>query len=124
MKLDDNILDYFLADVEFVHNINDLSDRHGEDNCSDNSRSEFSIDGLNLRIDLVTQMLALSLFITNQSEFLQRNQGGSRLLRSNGHRCLWHGSLLGRGLRDHRWGHWRSLRSFAKCFVSREITHV
>lgn len=124
MKLDDNILNYFLADVEFVHNINDLRDRHREDNCSDNSRSEFSIDGHNLRVDLVTQMLALSLFITNQSEFLQRNQGGGRLLGSNRHRCLRHGSLLGHGLRDHRWGHWRSLRSFAKCFISREITHV
>jgi len=123
LKFDDNLLNNFLTNIEIVHNVNNLWDWHCEDNRSYNSRGEFRVDGHNLRIDLVSKVLALGLFITKLSKVFQGNQSGSRLLRHNRHRGLRHLRCLDHRLRDGWCAHWRSLH-VTKCSSSWEITLV
>ena len=123
LKFDDNLLNNLLTNIELVHNVDNLRDWHCEDNCSYNSRGEFSVDCHNLRIDLVSKVLTLGFFITNLSKVFQGNQSGSRLLRHDRHRGLRHLRCLSHRLRDGWYAHWRSLH-VAECSSSWEITLV
>jgi hypothetical protein len=113
LEFKNNFMDDFLTDIDIVHNIDNRRNRHREDNCSDNSRRELRVDGLNLREDLVAQVLALCLFIRELGlESLHIDRAGLRRCRHwsclRSHRSFHHHRL---GYSRSHWSCWHSLHS-------------
>ena len=71
LEFKNNFLDDLLTDISFVHNFNHLIQRHGKDDSPNNSGSKLYVYGLNLREDLVSQVLALRLFVSKLLKTLE-----------------------------------------------------